>query len=528
MIDSVKKYIYLIGSNHEVEHEVVTFFSKKKSKMINYEVRILKDIAEAIKEIFDFTPDLIILDFNEENFKESSRPSLLQLIHGYLPLSSIPIVCIFNSEKQCGAHEMLYGFGVSLMHVRGNDMEQFLSNCFYIAYEIEADNQKYAVAKNFNIDFQLESLAYISSFDMNSFSIDTDMDIKSESVIVQMDLYDEFPRLNCNIIESFAVGKYSQTFYHDKLEIPFASAWDEEGQDCLFQDTFESWADDYSEDFLTNTITVLHFSKSKFTLGLVSNISTNSNYTLRYSYVRINKELFKLKPQLIVFEMSDEDSYDELNELMSEITYTEKNFNSIILIYNHNSHSRALRSMYQYDKIIATNQTFNKASIESMISSLEVKSSHEQLQFKDNDIRRCLTYLFDVKITSFSENALTFKTKLEIPYYSVLKLQVPIKMYLLVIPSKINLSPHLDGFHYQAIICGVDASSSEYLRRYVNHLLGKEVDRWEFIDFKKTDEESLTTENLTQENEEKIEKEYESVENNMSKRQRTTNMKSKL
>ncbi|MBT4792163.1 MAG: hypothetical protein HON90_11375, partial [Halobacteriovoraceae bacterium] len=194
-------------------------------------------------------------------------------------------------------------------------------------------------------------------------------------------------------------------------------------------------------------------------------------------------ELFKLKAPIIFYHITDNDSYTGLDNILNELSFTKDSYRPIIVSFNNPSKTQALQKAYNYEKILSTSSKPTLASLAKMITLLKEKDESSAFSFNKNDPKLVGHYNFDIKITSVTENEMSFSTPLEIPLYTIIKISLPIEMYLLVIPPFIKLSPKVDEFHYHSFIIGLNEYGSNYMRQYVNLFIRNTPKEWGYIDF---------------------------------------------
>lgn len=523
--------LYLVSESDELFGDIQRYFQSKNNKELSFEVHQFHKFEELIAPLSSSLPFAVIVDKTKDHEICKKQLQFISAMKSFEFTKSIPLCYIFESEQQANSFENLLTCGVSLFHVLGNDLKQFLANLFYITFEYETDTSKYALSKGYDIDFSLSAISSLHSFTDETIVLDSDIAPSSTS-LVKLNLFDDLPKLLFPIIESNSEGKSSNCFYHLYAKIPFASGWDE-AEDVLFEDTFTSWVTNNKKDFKQGNINILHYSKDLSDLNKAYQIlDGDETYKIKSQYDPATKDLYKFKPHLIFFEISTEQCHEQFHQLASDLNYLKSNSDLIVCVFGHNSHSNALKKMYQYERIIASKHKSNHEMLKTMIQTFKEKSKDQHYYLPLDDKRKVAYQDIDVKITSISENSITFKTIHELPFYSVYKIEVPAAMHLLIIPSKLNLSAYPDGHHYQALIMGIDSKTSEYLRKYVNKLISSPPKSWEYIDL---DHVEVENEQATLTQEQESEKDTNIINDNLDEddnlsitRKKTSKYKSKL
>ncbi len=481
-----KRVILCIGVQVEIIHSMETFFSQVDKDFFEYEFIFYKDIEEYFLKIQETkVPSFIVMNFCELEQDNDSCHEIVSVFKGYSLFKSIPLIGIFDNAESINQNASLFGIGVNYAHILGNDPQQFLTNIYYISFEDESYNKDYAMAKGFTLESKAQLLVYLSEIQEEALIYDSDISFKTDTISTQVNLFKDFNATDLPIIESFKGGKLFNTFNSDHLKIPFATGWDE-SPTALAADTYESWIEMNKEDFSTRSNNILFFSKNRKILSPLNELLKEHktiNFTLREQFVSEDKEILKLNSQFIFFEITDEEDFDHMDELLNELSNLQPKYTPFIIIFNCDSASAALQKVYNLKTVLATPKKANLKNLNDMVSILESKSKNINNYLFKNDQRVVSYYNLDVKMTSITENEVTFQSYTEIPMYTVLKLNIPIEMYLLVIPPFKKLRPLPDGFHYQCFVMGINEKNSEYLRKYVNRLISKKPTSWMHISF---------------------------------------------
>jgi hypothetical protein len=480
-----KRIIICIGLQHEIEHAMEVFFEKVDNDLFEYSYIHFKNIQEYFSNIRESeTPSFIVMNFCEISNEEDIIHETINLLKGYTKFSSIPIIGIFDNAEAIEQSACLFGVGVNYAHILGNDSQQFLSNIYYISFEDDSYNKDYAIAKGYTIDFTLQSLVYLSSISEETLTFDSDITVKKDNIDAEIKLFDDFGTLSLPIIESFKGGKIFNTFFSDLLKIPFSSDWDE--SEGLSTDTYETWFDMNKEDFSTRSNNILFFTKDLAIFSTTFEMLKSHKsitFTLREEFNSKDKEILKLKPQFIFYQIVTEEDYDKMDEFLTELSNFQPQYSPIVLLFNCNSSSTALQKLYNLKTLLSSPKIPDIENLNNMLTLLDKKSKKMNDYLFKNDSRVVSYYNLDIKVTSITENEITFQSYVEIPMYSIVKISIPISMYMVIIPPFRNLRPLPDGFHYQAFVMGISEQSSEYLRKYVNHLISHKPTTWEKVSF---------------------------------------------
>ena len=194
--------------------------------------------------------------------------------------------------------------------------------------------------------------------------------------------------------------------------------------------------------------------------------------------------MIKNRPALVLFEISDDRSMDDFTRMIGQMSYEKALDRSIVSVFNHPSSTQALRKLYVRHNLVATKEKISESRLFEMFDRLEKEPAQSSgYSFKKGDSRINVCLPIDIQITSLTENEITFMCREEMPLYSVLKLEIPVECFVVLIPSLQKLTPNIHGHHYMGFIFGGDAADGNYLRKFVNYILNNGLDRWKKINF---------------------------------------------
>lgn len=484
-MDKKKRVIYYFGSQKELIEIFDEFFRKLNSEFFDLDLKNFSNRIEFIDSFCIRPPDLVIFDFCETDNIPREYCEIIRILKGINYLKRIAFAGVFKDKEQIEKFSSVVGLGVQYIFVKGEDTNQVLHNLYYIAYEDESHLPKYARAKKFELPYTLSSVAYIAEIGDSSITIDMEIETSDEKIKVETNLFQDFKATEFYVQSSYLYGTHFNTYHSQKVEIPFAGGWDE-SDNSVSQDTYQTWFNLSKESFSASYSDVLIFSKNTELLAPSINLAienTNIRVIYREDYDEKDKEVFKFDIGLLVFEITTEESYESFNKLVAEFTYKNTD-NPILIVLNHRSTSEALRKLFNYEFLISYSKKLSVNQIQDLVKALVQKKLEKgklHYKFKDDDPRGICGVKVAASITSITENDITFKTPVELPFYSVLTIDCPIKMYLLTIPQIVELSPNIHGYHYMALIMGISSEDSNYLRMYVNKLLKDPPKQWSYI-----------------------------------------------
>ncbi|MBC74762.1 MAG: hypothetical protein CME64_01985 [Halobacteriovoraceae bacterium] len=486
---SKSRLVLYIGEQRDVFIVISNYFEGKNDKFATYDCRQLSKGQECLEVLENELDALVIIDFCEvERPVEFMQP--LTIFKRWKTKASVAVGAIFNNKKQIKENEVLFGLGLNYAFIKGGDDLQALNSLFYIAYEEGDSCLEYAFAKGFKLPFKPCSIGYVSEFTQNSFLVDKDFKSLDEEVEMRLDLFDDFTATKFSLVDEFDMGSRFQTLYSASLRIEFASGWDTD-EDALFEDTFTSWIGMNQDSFIERKGSVLIYGRRKGLALLLLNLSNtypDIDFHLIEEFEEGNGEMVKISPDLVFFQIENEQSFNDLERMLIQMSYENVLNPSIVAVFGHPSSTEALRKLYGRSNLIATTQDIDARISHGMVERLKAVRDGQDIYLFDSKDQRLKAYFpLDAQVTSLTENEITFMTAEELPYYSVVKISEPFDMYAVIIPSLKSLSPNINGHHYMGLICGLESYEYNNLRKLVNHILDNGIDEWSM--------ESLTIEN---------------------------------
>lgn len=505
-MSKLSREIVYVGHQRDLFSMISDYFSRREDKIFSYNVVKVESTKSLLSHLTNFKADVVVVDFCEDE-NPCELMEAISVLKRWYQDQTIAVCGIFKHKSQITNFESMFGLGLNYAFVKGGDNLQSLNSLFYISFEDETHCLSYALAKVGKLPAKAYSLGFISSFDGQSLTVDKDFQHEDEAVEMIPQLFEDFKSTRFLAQESFESGFTFNTLFSDLLQIEFSSGW-EDGEDGIFEDTFSSWIELNKDSFKSNKETVLIYSASSDIPQIALDASRDKNLNLdiqaRKRFLESGKEVIKLRPALILFQIDSEQSHQELDALLSQMSY-EKNLDScIVSVFNHPSTSNALRKLYNHPRLLATKDLLTRDKVYEMLVRLnEASNPRESYSFHPNDSRLNTLFPLDIQVTSLTENEITFMTAVELPLYSILKLKVPLDMHIVLIPSLKKLSPNIHGFHYMGFLFGGDSKESRYLRKYVNYIIDNNLAKWERIEFteegdviKEKDEAEAEEENL--------------------------------
>jgi hypothetical protein len=483
MSDTPKVLIIYIGKKQDSFDEMAAYFNNAQVLKSGYHFKKIETIEESIDIMLETPANAIFLDFSMLQSLDENYFKFLLLIKSFEQFSKTSIYGMFNDKSHLEKCITLYSVGLNYSYIRGNDLKQFLSNALYIITKNSLACLKYAKAEGFQLKAQCFVYSTLINLTSETITVDTDIKAIDDECAIDIRIFEDFKAVNFPMIEQEPGKTPLLGFYGTTYQIPFFGNLMEEESNTVYEDTYLNWLENHS-DALPEVIPPMYFyTKNE---DFVKEIFENKDIHLKYNIqvkMEFDNECQRISeklPVLIVFDISDLPSYQNLTDLMTELSFWGENA-PFVIIMGHKSASDALRKMYQYSKLISTT---TKSSLKQILPIMgkvysQVDLDKEERILRLNDPRAIARNILDIKITSFSENQITFITKVEIPFYAVLEFDIPINFHAVVVEPNNELAGSGKSFHYQAMLMNITEEDSSYLRTFVNHLLKSTPEKWE-------------------------------------------------
>lgn len=426
------------------------------------------DKGSLIEGAFRLRPHIIVVDAAFTSYLSEEIRQLKRLSD----FRSTLFVGFCKDDLEVKEGEQLLVSGVHLFHMKDADFETFFRDCFYIAFEEKNTNPEFARAKNLEIPLDLGFLSVLSSLSADSFTLETDLKL-SEDVELHLPMTAGNSAVTAKINEKIDGGLSAPFFQSYRINFPFPGPWDELSENSLTRETVETWIDLRQKYFDKRKETIVVFTRDDvFTKKLLMDDGA-SWYQVYRSAPEAKGILFHLKPGLIFFDLQGEEGADlnSLGEVISLLRELEAP--PMVIVPGARSDSGALRKLFDYEYLISYSGLLDHIMFLAMEKRFLERARNQSDQFflKVTDCDRTIEVRKKVLLTSITERDMTFILDSEIPYFSVLKAELPLPLYLTVIPAEGLLPPSKKGTHYRALIHGISEENLTKIRKIVNQLI---------------------------------------------------------
>ena len=480
----IKRSIFILGDRHDFLEILEEKFYEVDREFFEYQF-VYGDWSVLVSMLESGKISMLIVDFSNLNKKEdivniANSVAMLKKDQSY---ESLPVVGLFDNKKFVFENNFILFSGLNYFHVIGDDLKLFFGNIVYLVYEDNSYLLKLARSIKLNVTMNAMAPLLITSLSDSALKVDSDFTF-NDSFNFHIDNQVENKVVCAEVIDSNEYQRNFPTLNSYLLDLSFGDdSWsgdndsEEDANELMQEDEFSTIIHNLTSDnaLIENTgLRVFLFSK-KQNWFYERNIQSVNDINF-FVFNKFEERFFidEANIKLIIFECCFEEDLDELDELLTFLSNS--NFNPIMLILNHPSKAEALKKMYDYDQLITYKGQPNLNELSQMFAMIRKSATNSHGKSIDH-IKESLLGVnsFQITVTSLSENEITFKSNIEIPFFSHILLNEGDKNFLVtVMPSFLNLSPNLNGFHYMGFFNLTSEDERILLRnsvkRYLNDL----------------------------------------------------------
>ncbi|MBL7664309.1 MAG: hypothetical protein JNM93_04200 [Bacteriovoracaceae bacterium] len=448
-------------------------------------------------------PHLVVFDF--VNFKHDLGhfAQALNFLRKNRELRSIPFVALFKSKEELEQNLFLLDSGIVYTFIKGLDVDIFLTDVFFMAFEDPIRFRQFATAPGIDCEANIQVLSSIVSVNADKLSIDTDIEFEDDALTIQSNLFEGFYLKNIN---SYFLNQNARVYDHifniDFL-LPYPGPWDTPTEEHLRRDTVETWIENFKPQFnpKVGSICIVdhRLDSTEKIIELNSKVPCHVNFISEFTD---NHNIVVMdRPSIIFYQTGYEEhgkknTPQDLKIIIDQIKHM-GDYEPIILMFNNPSKSEAVRQAFGYQHMLSDAQSIEHSLIPEFLKIHEAKRTEQnkaanEYKFQIQDNHRLVEIDYKVKISSLSEHVVTFYSKRKIPLYVVLVFNFPIRFFVSIIPPiyEIHNSPY--GNQYMGFIHGLDDKDLSILRKFVNKLIPSPHDVFQqFLDTKNNKTEDI-------------------------------------
>jgi hypothetical protein len=391
-------------------------------------------------------------------------------------------VALWSDRDEMKKHKELSISGFQLFYVKGNETDSLFRDAFYLAFNEILSFPRFAKAEKINKKTEVTMVSELQCMEKNKFWISTD--IETDHKVFQME-HPAFPDLSTDeftVLNSFVIPSLFPMTMSYCLKLPVAGPWDDFTSDTLQADTVETWFE-LNQDQLRRRPEVVKIITSDYKLYLdvfreFNQGVVNFNFSETVEIDELTKEFSWQKPPIIFLntesDLVEGNPFDSLQKIVQVILDT-PNYRPIVVACNTASKTAAIQKLFNYSKIICTENKLDDKTLFTLINSFLDKKKHEgeadSLFFPAGDPRRILSIPLEIEITSLTEHEITFTSSSNLPLYAMVDFKLPVDFCAITVPPIEELPYVKDKTHYMAFINGIGADELKVLRKFVNQII---------------------------------------------------------
>jgi len=477
---STLKRFYYIGTDDEFYNNLEAFLNKNLVGSFEL-VREIYHKGKILELISKKKPNIVFVDFTSLEEKNIIHEEII-FLKKINKFKSILFAALLSDSSEQREQMHLYSSGFQIGHVKGEEFEDFISNCLFISLDQRVSSPVYAKAQNINKDLEIGMCSTLCSISIDDFTIETDLELVGENLHLKLHIFKD---LN---LESFKIKDHKdQSLIYPmtdnyKLSFPFAGPWEDITTETIQKETVETWIDTNNEELKTTRCFLRIISDNndiyrelyniKETFPLFIDISDNLDIGT------IKQDVSQKKPPLIFMDLNEDGpvNIESAVELINNLK-KEDDYKPIIVILNNPSRADALKKVYGYQNIVCVPTPLSIELFTLFINRFLEKNKATPLLdnyfFKESDSNRVINVLHTICVTSLSENEITFSSPIKLPMFSVMHLELPIPCFVTLVPSVGESNNESNSHHYVGLIHGISESQKQLLRKFVNQIMFK-------------------------------------------------------
>tara|TARA_Y100000780_G_scaffold232594_1_gene268636 strand:+ start:306950 stop:308539 length:1590 start_codon:yes stop_codon:yes gene_type:complete len=502
-----------VGNDQRFIDHLKSVFKEKVGDDVEYiQLDIHEDFVPAVafKSLYDQKPDIIYIDLF---FEPAKGLSLCKLLCRNNETRLISTVLIHDQNE--GMDSLIKGVlsGARLNFYKSAEPEEVVAHPLMLIDASFDSGDEYAAGTNLKGLFfkQILRIGYVAE---DHYRIETNCKLKEES-IVQLDthplsfmmpskrfLVEKFSDSDLYYNQRFSYNlrftyiddeffraseqswvNYKKTNLRKKLnlqerkDLPYVLE-DVEERVRLYQpvkDEVNDWLQENAPTVVPKQLKVLVVDESLEIFEEYAKDPKNFPFSINFQ-TKLSKDFYQIKrfrPHLILIHMEEgSGGLETLKQVVTEIQNLEE-YTPSLLALNCKETSEELRKIVDYDQIMTSSESVHIELVNKMAmalsNKLNIANTKGKVFLKTTNPKSVATILHEGEILKFSQSEMLFASRLEIPMWTTLILEAPLKALITVIPLKENISSSIPV--YRALINGIGELQENELRRLVNKSL---------------------------------------------------------
>jgi hypothetical protein len=480
---SKEKVIIYFGNDKDFNDKLeeycnITFNSN--FKIINIEYTSNEILEVSIKE----SPHIVFIDFTTTEYSEAifEEISFMKKISKF---RSILFAGLIENEDSLPRLRHLYSSGFQLTLIKGDELDNFISDSFYIAFGDRLASSQFAKADDMNLNAEIGLCSSITKITAEHFYIETDLSISmgEEQLTFDLGILRDLEATKFNIEKHSCNSSHYPLTDTYMMNFPFAGPWDEVTTETVQKETVETWID-LNKDKLIQKSDAIKIITDNF--GIYSSLLESSSklplivdVSNVFNFNTLKDDLLFKKYPLIFIDLNEDtpNDMDSIGELINVLNSIQ-NYKPILVTLNNPSKAEALQKVYGYKNIVAISKELSIDMFILFINKFIEKADYEKnrldnLCFKYSDMQRTVDVKTEILLTSLTEHEITFVSNDDLPMFTVLEFNLPVHFFITIIPPFDDLGLSLSGTRYMGLVNGVSEEDKQIIRKFINQIIFK-------------------------------------------------------
>jgi len=444
-----------------------------------------------ISKMISKRPTAMIFDFSYSNEKNHEVFTKINYLKKNKVFRGVPLIGIFKNKEEMNELSYLFNIGLNYPFIRGTDERIFFADIHYLCFELNVGFSKFAKAKFKSLPYQIKHFSHIYGFTKETILIESDVSFNTDELNrLELKLMGEDTSLDLRAEKNFDVGISSSYLSRSEFEIPFLGPWDDPESELIHKDSFETWIEESAEHLKQKNGRILLVTERPEDFVLAGELAVQCNFDVYVSdsFEECKEYLTAYNFDVIYYRLSKEEdpfhgenNFENLYRLTNAIKNKSRDLKTVFVAFNSPSKSNALKKAIEYDHIVAVGNELSSGQLASFTNLFQEKGS--KLSCKtgcyalDNNESRA-KILLDVQVTSLTEHEITFTSKENLPMYSIVTIDVPTELVVVVVPPITNLESNHQSHHYMGFLTGGSEQDAELLRSFVNRAVVKGLEKF--------------------------------------------------
>jgi hypothetical protein len=499
-------------------------------------------IQNLIIHITELRPSLIYIDLTKLT---ADYLHLARLINRLNSTKDIFIIGLLDLNATQEVIKEAYMTGIKINHIKNSDMHAVVFHAGMLLHPDKIEGHGFA-APNVTDQINLYELAKVGKVQTGAIQIETNRSLKINTPLHVLSCWNThlkiMPAKKMVVTNVWNEGLFYNFTHGATLEFTYVDPVisDEFDDPKVVEERQAKYEASVEESILKmkawlekNATTSLQ--KNTRVLVIDNNLSFYRDQlkTDKYPYMircqpyltEHGQEIMRLKPLIIAFQIdSDEDitknkyqhinNTEELKKIVDAIKKI-KFYEPYVIIFNCPTASKDIQAQLNYEKVLTYRDSLYPDIALQMASLLEkkilgtTKKEEDQSVYLDKlNPASVIEFSIEAKLTKVSEADLFFTSNEEIYNYSVFRIELPVPMYITVVPEKKPTA----GVYY-ALIHGIGETDKNQLRKFINSIFFREKEAAKKLDREEQEKIKLAALKKKEEEEKKLAEAKKAEEN---------------